>query len=185
MGSYDHFKKNCPQNKTKEEIKPTDSFTPARVFALTQSEAEASPSVVTGQLSSAGTFYTVLFDSGATHSFVSARVIDQMCRPSDMFDRGFQTVLHNGDLVVSQRWIRALPVEVDGRELSVDLVELSMDDFDMILGMDWLSKYGATIDCRRRMVTFAPEGEEPFVLVGSTRGSRVSMISTLKAKDFL
>lgn len=93
-----------------------------------------------------------------------------------MFDRGFQTVLPNGDLVVSQRWIRALPVEVDGKELSVDLVELFMDDFDMILGTDWLSKYGATIDCRRKMVTFAPEGEESFVLVGSMKRSCVPMI---------
>ena len=45
-----------------------------------------------------------------------------------------------------------------------------IDDFDMILGMDWLSKYGAMIDCKRRMVTFEPEGEVPFVFVGLVSG---------------
>ena len=60
---------------------------------------------------------------------------------------------------------------VEGRELSVDLIELVMADFDMILGMDWLAKYGATIDCRRKMVTFEPEGEDLFVFVGTMHGS--------------
>ena len=60
-----------------------------------------------------------------------------------------------------------MPVTVEGRELSVDLIELVMTDFNMILGMDWLVKYGATIDCRRKMVTFEPEGEDPFVFVGT------------------
>ena len=65
----------------------------------------------------------------------------------------------------------------------MDLIELAMDDFDMILGMDWLSKYRATIDCKRRMVTFELEGEVPFVFVGTVSGPRVPMISALKARD--
>ena len=46
----------------------------------------------------------------------------------------------------------------------VDLIELAMEDYDMILGMDWLSKYGETINCKRKMEMFAPVGDEPFVL---------------------
>ena len=94
-GSTNHLKKDCPQAK-KEEPKQGDSLAPARVFALTQTEAEASPSVVTGHISSSGFSYTALIDSGATHSFVSARVIDQLCRPSVLYARGFQTLLPTG-----------------------------------------------------------------------------------------
>ncbi|XP_062094401.1 uncharacterized protein LOC133800456 isoform X1 [Humulus lupulus] len=183
-GSASHLRRDCPQVK-KEEQKQSGSLAPARVFTLTQTEAEASPSVVTCHISSAGSLYTALFDSGATHSFVSARVIDQLCRPSGVYASGFQTLLPTGELVVSRKWIRALPVEVDGREFFVDLIKLEMDDFDMILGMDWLSKYGATIDCRRKMVTFEPEGEVPFVFVGSVSGPRVPMISALRARDLM
>ena len=46
------------------------------VYSLTQLEASESKTVVIGQLSSAGTMLIVLFDSGATHSFVSTRMID-------------------------------------------------------------------------------------------------------------
>ena len=60
-----------------------------------------------------------------------------------------------------------------------------MLDFDMILGMDWFVKYGATIDCRRKMVTFEPEGEDPYVFVGTVHGPRVPMISVLRARGLL
>ena len=60
-----------------------------------------------------------------------------------------------------------------------------MDDFDMILEMDWLSKYGATIDCKHMMVTFELEGQVPFVFVGTVSGPRVPMISALRARDLV
>ena len=134
-GAVGHLRKDCPTVKRGEAGK-VDSLTLARVFTLTQAQTEASPSVVTGQLSSAGFPFTVLIDSGATHSFVSSRVIDRLCRPSEYRTAGFGTLLPTGELVVSRRWIRALPVMVDGRELSVDLIEYDLGDFDMILGMD-------------------------------------------------
>ena len=90
--------------KTREAGK-VDSLTPARVFTLTQAEAEASPSVVTGQLSSAGSPFTVLIDSGATHSFVSSKVLDRLCRPSEYSIAGFGTIFPTRELVVSRRWI--------------------------------------------------------------------------------
>ena len=74
---------------------------------------------------------------------------------------------------------------MDGRELSVDLVELEMTDFDIILGMDWLEKYGASINCKKKMVIFEPEGEDPFVFVGTVHGSHIPMISVLRARDLL
>ena len=35
------------------------------------------------------------------------------------------------------------------------------------------------------MVTFEPEGEDPFVFVGAVSGPRVPMISSLRARDLL
>ena len=140
---------------------------------------------MTGQISSASASFTALIDLRSSHSFVSTRVIDQLCRPSDLDARRFQTMLPIGELVVSRRWVRALLVEIDGRELFMDLIELAMDDFDMILGMDWLSKYGAKIDFKRRMVTFEPEWEVAFVFVGTVSGPRALMISALKARDLM
>lgn len=99
---------------------------------------------------------------------------------------GFGTMLPKGDMVVSRRWVRSLSVIVEGRELSVDLIELVMIEFDMILGMDWLAKYRAMINYRCSMVTFDPKGKKPFVFVGSRYGPRLSMIhSALRAKKLM
>ena len=90
------MRKDCPQAR-KEEPKQSNSLTPAKVFTLTQTEAEASSSVVSGQNFSVGSSFTALIDSGATHSFVSTRVIDELCRPSDLYARDFRLCCQLGN----------------------------------------------------------------------------------------
>ena len=46
------------------------------------------------------------------------------------------------------------PVLVEGRELPADLVLFDVIDFDVIMGMDWLAQYYATMDCRAKEVIF-------------------------------
>ena len=147
--------------------------------------AAESKTVVAGQLTSAGTSLTVLFDSGATHSFISTRLVDQLCRPGSMLDRPMHIILPGGERVVSRRGIRALPLTIDGRELHIDVIELEIDDFDLILGMDVLEKYGANINCKTKTITFAPKGEMPFMFLGTILISRVPRISALKARELL
>ena len=81
--------------------------------------------------------------------------------------------------------MRALPLTVDGRELHIDVMELEIDDFDLILGMDVLEKYGSNINCKTKTVTFALEGEMPFMFLGTILISRVPRISTLKVRELL
>ncbi|XP_030502613.2 uncharacterized protein LOC115717778 [Cannabis sativa] len=115
-GLVGHMKRNFPQLLLPEQ-KKDDKPTPARVFALTQAEADAGPSTMTGQLSFDDTLLTVLIDSGATHSYISSRITEKLNRPSDVLSRGFKTLLPTGELVISNRWVRSLLVFVEGREL--------------------------------------------------------------------
>ena len=50
----------------------------------------------------------------------------------------------------------------EGRELLADLVLLDVMDFDVILGMDWLSQHFVTVDCRRKEVIFRILNVEEF-----------------------
>ena len=132
---------------------------PARVFALTQGEADASNKVVTGQVSILNNLCHVLFDSGATHSYISLGMIDKLDKPSERFRTRFVTELPSGKVVLSSRIVRGVPIKIEDKELEGDLIELVIKDFDVILGMDWLARHGATIDCRRKKVTFdTPDG---------------------------
>ncbi|KAL5569904.1 hypothetical protein UlMin_026479 [Ulmus minor] len=139
----------------------------AKIYAYTKGDVEASTSnVVTGQLSVANLTLRVLFDSGATHSFVSTVHASQINRMKKVFARTFRSSLPSGDVLVSTQWLRTIPVLVANRELYVDLIILNMYDYDVILGMDFLSKYNAMIECRYRKVIFKPNKNDEFSYTG-------------------
>ena len=48
---------------------------------------------------------------------------------------------------------RGCELEISGTILIMDLRILDMSEFDVILGMDWLTVYRVVIDCERRRVT--------------------------------
>ena len=55
----------------------------------------------------------------------------------------------------------------------------------LFLGMDWMSKYFAKIDCKRKMVTFHPPNSDQFVLMGTKYKIKFPLISAMKAKKLL
>ena len=48
---------------------------------------------------------------------------------------------------------RGCELEISGTLLTVDLRIMDMSEFDVILGMDWLTVYKVVISCERRRVT--------------------------------
>ncbi|KAL5553554.1 hypothetical protein UlMin_040955 [Ulmus minor] len=87
--------------------------------------------------------------------------------------------------MLSSYWLRAVPVVVSEREMSVDLVVLDMIDYDVILGMDFLVKYGATIDCKAKVVSFQPPGEEQFAFSGDKGSSQKMFVSAMRVRKWL
>ncbi|KAL5541081.1 hypothetical protein UlMin_043367 [Ulmus minor] len=158
----------------------------AKIFAYTKGDVDAGTSnVVTGQLSVANLSLHVLFDSGATHSFVSSVCASRMNRVRELITRSFRTSLPSGDVLISTHWLRAIPMLVSNRELYVDLIMLSLHDYDVILGMDFLSKYNATIECRHRIVVFRPTENDEFSYVGEGGRSHKVIISSMRARKLL
>ncbi|KAF3628898.1 hypothetical protein FXO38_27977 [Capsicum annuum] len=74
---------------------------------------------------------------------------------------------------------------VTDRPQSADLVELKMTNFDIILSMDWLHSYYATVDCRNRIVKFQFSNEPILEWKGSTSAFRGQLISYLWAQKII
>ena len=61
-----------------------------------------------------------------------------------------------------------------------------MSDFDVILGMDWLAGYHASMDCFHKTLTFKLEETQAGVLFqGERRSPRAGFFSALKADRLL
>ncbi|KAL8162272.1 hypothetical protein V2J09_013761 [Rumex salicifolius] len=100
----------------------------------------------------------VLFDSGASLSFVSAECVKKLNLPKPE-TCNLPIALDSGEIVACNTFYRNCSIEFCGVELPTDLIRFSMKEFDVILGMDWLSKYSARIDCRDQKVSVkGPEG---------------------------
>lgn len=57
-------------------------------------------------------------------------------------------------MLVGSDIYRDCEIKVHDRDMLVDLVALDIRDFDLILGMDWLSCHCAKVDYQRKVLCF-------------------------------
>ena len=76
---------------------------------------------------------------------------------------------------------RACVVMIEGVELLVDLMLLSMTHFDVILEMDWLVTNQASINCVSKNVTLKPPNQAEVIFQGKGVVPPPYLISSMKA----
>ena len=111
--------------------------------------------------------------------------VKRLGKPLEQLDIKYSVSLPLGELMNSGQILCGCTVLVDSRELYVDLIVLDMVDYEVILIIDWLSKYHASIDCMKKIVMFQPPEEKEFLLIVTTKKLRTPVISTMKAKRLL
>ena len=97
--------------------------------------------------------YALLYHS-TTLSFVTPLVSKKFDILPDILHELFIVSTPVGDSVVAKRVYRNCPIMFPNRVSYVELVELDMLYFHVMLGMDWLHACFASIDCRTRVVRF-------------------------------
>ena len=121
-----------------------------------------------------------LFDSGATHSFISAVFAKKCELHCTCMTVEYEIDTPIGRVMSTNLICRDCPISVSGIEMPADLILLDMQDFDIIMGMDWLARWDAMIDCKRKRIQFnLPEGS-PLVVEGHQRGQPLQLVSALQ-----
>ena len=163
----------------------TKPRTQARVYAVTQQDADAAPDVVTGIISILDHDAYTLVDPGATHSFASKPFLDRFQIETQPLEGRMRVSLPVGDLLFSDRVVRDSIILIEGQEFPADLVALDMRDFDVVLGMDWLSRHRATLDCYKKEVKLNMPGKLEVKFRGLRRELSFCMISSMTAQKML
>ncbi|XP_070043293.1 uncharacterized protein [Nicotiana tomentosiformis] len=90
-----------------------------------------------------------------------------------------------GESLLAEYMYRACQIQVEGRDTLADLIVLDMIDFDMLMGIDWLSSCYAIVDFHAKIVKFEIPNEPCFVLKGGQVPEICKVVSFMKAQRLL
>ncbi|XP_047952402.1 uncharacterized protein LOC125197962, partial [Salvia hispanica] len=159
----------------------------ARAFALEQKKPkkeqdEREKGNLTGMGEILNTPVVVLFDTGASHSFISELCVHTLgLSTSESEHRMMVSSPVGGTIEISRTCSNIEIVLGELKIVAHDLQVMAMKDTDVILGMDWLAANYATIRCKERQISLQAPGKEPIVYHGISRNRRTAIISALQA----
>ncbi|XP_061375046.1 uncharacterized protein LOC133317222 [Gastrolobium bilobum] len=127
----------------------------ARVYAVIQQEAERSLNLIRGTILIRGYAFDAIFDSGATHSFISEFVANGLHVPIYEFTPPMVVKIATRDIVSTSLICKEVGSIFEKEEYMVDLIVLEGMNLHIILGMDWLVRYGVMLDCCSKRIFFS------------------------------
>ena len=76
-------------------------------------------------------------------------------------------------------------IVIQGREFLADLITLLFREFDLILGMDWLTKHRAIVDYGQKTVALRCSNQSEVIIQGIRSSVMSNVISTIQARRFI
>ena len=131
------------------------------MFALQYEEEVPTVDTFAGMFSIASCSVYVLIDTSASCSCISEECVlacGLTAKTLPSVDMRVSTPLGFGSPIT--KLVKSVEVEIEDLHLPIDMLVLSMSDFDVILGMDWLNRYRVVIDCHEMTLSFKIRGVE-------------------------
>jgi hypothetical protein len=108
-------------------------------------------SVLTGTFSINDTPVKILFDSGATHSFISEKLIGKMGLKGSHTNSAYQIITPGGQ-ISSSTLIHRVCSGLGSKIFPTNLIAISLEGMDVTLGMDWMTQIRVVLDISDRVV---------------------------------
>ncbi|GKD09176.1 putative reverse transcriptase domain-containing protein [Tanacetum coccineum] len=178
-GSPDHFRKTCPKlNRVPGQVgncltlegnknsRNNGNQTRGRAFNVNAIEGHLDPNNVIGTYSLNDHFATVLFDSGANFSFISTENVPLLNVKPSILRRSYVIEVANGKKVETDKIIHGFKLELGDSLFNIDLIPFGHGSFDVIVGMDWLSRHKAEIVFHEKVVRIPLENDKVLLVKG-------------------
>jgi hypothetical protein len=178
-GSSSHFIRNCPQprksfqgktyNPSSKGKKQVVQVRQGRVNFTTLSELLEGAPIMTGTFTIHHQPAVILFDSGATHSFINLKFGTKV---------GLDYYPTPGGKIVSNQICRNVPIQMGSNLVKIDLLVLDLEGMDILLGMDWMTRHRVSLDISSRAVEIDSPYQGTIVLYLS-HGSASTLVPML------
>lgn len=193
-GTNKHYIRDCPKRRPPQGKQPfpgnqrdagmksnSNQKVQARVFSMGSERVPDATTVVEGTIFLAQKSGKALFDPGATHSFISHHFADTVNLNCENLNYEIEVCTPLGASVFSRKHVRNCEINIHNRTFPGDLILLPIEGYDVILGMDWLYRHHAHLDCHSKIVSFREPGKPRLELKGDHKPCGITLVSSTKA----
>jgi hypothetical protein len=156
-GSTGHYANNCPRNQQGQNANQNHSkrqkvqVRHGRLdFTILADIPEGAP-VMTGIFSVLNYPAVILFDSGASHSFINTKFSTKCQIPFHHTSGAIMIATPEGK-VATYQLTRQVPIKLGSSIFRTTLLIMGLESVDIILGTEWLSRHQALIDVTARAI---------------------------------
>ncbi|GJW86477.1 putative reverse transcriptase domain-containing protein [Tanacetum coccineum] len=182
-----HMRRDCPKLNNHGNGNGNGTAQ-GRAYALGGRDASPDSNVITSTFLLNNRYAKILFDTGADRSFVSSTFSASISITPITLENYYDVELADGKIIGVNTIIRGCNLNFMNRPFNIDLMPVPLGSFDVIVGMDWLTKYHGVIICDEKIVR-VPFGKETLIFQcnGSNprKESRLNIISCSKAQEYL
>jgi hypothetical protein len=147
-----------------------------RINHMTSDEAQQAQDVVLGMFLTSSHPVTMLFDSGASHSFITSSFVMKNSLPIATMKHTMLVSSPVGEMR-TKHICPAVSITIRGVDFLLNLILLDSKGIDIILGMDWLSKYDGVIQCTRKVVRLTKKDRTIVEFVAMVQSDQGSMLN--------
>ncbi|TLX69787.1 hypothetical protein E9993_22755 [Labilibacter sediminis] len=181
-----HISSKCPNPKVELGGKKDDvPKAKVRAFQMKIEEAKKDDEVILGTFLVNSMPAFVLFDSGANKSFVSYAFCARFNKDRSPLDLPFIVEVAFGESTIVREKYDNCSIEISSRTFPISLIPAPISEFDVIIGMDWLSPNHAQVDCAEKLVRIPLIDGGCAIARGKRNASSFSFISVMKTRKCL
>ena len=158
---------------------------PALAYAMRAREDPDILGVIAGTFTLFYNDLYALIDPGSTHSYICMEQMSDKLPSVELLAYDLLVTTPLGHSVRVNRVYKNCPLMVHDTEFSVDLISLHFHEFDLILGMDWLTKHRAIVDYDKKIVLLKCLDLPKVIIQGIRSESAPEVMSAMKARRFL
>ncbi|GJU38944.1 putative reverse transcriptase domain-containing protein [Tanacetum coccineum] len=163
-GFQGYYKRDCPKLKNKNKGNQAgNSRAIARAYVVGTTGINPDYNIVTGTFLLNNHYALILFDTGANRNFVSTAFSSLLNITPTTLDHGYDVELADGKIIEVNTLIRGFTLNFLNHPFNIDLIPIELGSFDVIIGMNWLTKYHAVIVCDQKIVHI-PFGNEILIV---------------------
>ncbi|XP_058106486.1 uncharacterized protein LOC131249735 [Magnolia sinica] len=119
----------------------------------------------------------------ATLSFIDSAIASKLALNTAKMHVPLVVASPMGKFVETDKVCRACPITLVNFEVTVDLIVMPVRQFNVILGMDWLTLVRVVMDCCDKIITISIPGQFSFTLKGRGRCREFESLQALEKAE--